>query len=428
MECGTWGSLQLQTAESKEKEGSVPEAEPASVTELDKIEKEAQERIISGMNEVDRVLGGGVVPGALALLSGDPGAGKSTLVAQITDNIKSNYPSKEVVYVSGEESAGQVKSRLERLGCDIKGLKFINETNVERITAKIAELKPALVVVDSIQTVHSSDSPSEAGGVNQIRTATGKFLQTAKDNNIAVFLIGHITKDGQVAGPKSLEHIVDTVVHLENDHSGNYSVLRAAKNRFGSIDEVGILEMTGTGFKEIANPSGVFIDQQQQKLSGSVISCLMEGTRPFMVDVQALVTKTVFGYPQRKAAGLDANRLQILTSVLTKRTKINLINYDVVLNIVGGLKVNEPALDLAVCAAIASSLLDQVISRDTLIVGEVGLGGEVRVVPKLDQRLKEAEKMGFTRALIPSQKVDTGGLKLDKVSNIREILDILKQD
>lgn len=424
LECGSWGSLQLQQVGTEDKEEASSLSEPATAIELDKIQQAEEERIKVGIGEMDRVLGGGVVPGSLTLFSGDPGSGKSTMLAQVVDKVRENHSRQETVYISGEESAGQVKARLQRLGCNIQGLKFINETDVDKIIAKIREIKPVLVVVDSIQTMHSSDSPSEAGGVNQIRTATGKFLQMAKDNNIATFLIGHITKDGQVAGPKSLEHIVDTVLHLENEKVGNYSVLRSTKNRFGSVNEVGIFEMTGTGFREMTDPSGIFIDQQRQKLSGSVVSCVVEGTRPFMVDVQALVTKTVFGYPQRKASGLDANRLQILASVLTKRTKLDLVNYDIVLNIVGGLKVEEPALDMAACLAIGSSVLNQTVEGDTLVVGEVGLGGEIRAVPKLDSRLQEAEKRGFSRALIPSQKTTSRNLKLEKISHIQEILDM----
>ncbi len=244
----------------------------------------------------------------------------------------------------------------------------------------------------------------------------------AKENNIAVILVGHITKDGQIAGPKSLEHIVDTVIYLEAETTNNYRVLRATKNRFGSVNELGIFEMTGSGFKEVANPGAVFIETGGQKITGSVISCIIEGTRPFLVEIQALVTKTVFGYPQRKASGFDLNRLQVLVSVLTKRAKINLTNQDVILNVVGGLRINDPGLDLAVCLAVTSSLLNQVIDRKTLVLGEVGLGGEVRQAAKLEQRLTEAGKLGFTKAIVPSCEIKAKKIELIKIKNLEEII------
>src|SRR6056297_1614913 len=293
LECGKWGSLQLQDAAGGE-DGSGAKV-PAEAMELADIKNTPDDRIQTDMSEVDRVLGGGLVPGSLVLLSGEPGCGKSTLVAQVADKIADTSSGREVVYVSGEESAVQVKGRLERLQCDPAHIKFMGETNVEKILAGIKKFRPGLVVIDSIQTVYTSEVASEAGGVNQIRASTAKFLEAAKQEGIAIVLIGHITKDGQVAGPKSLEHIVDTVLYLEGSASGSYSVLRAAKNRFGSLNEVGIFEMTGFGFKEIINPSAVFLEQNEQQISGSVLGCMLEGTRPFMIDLQALVSKTVFG-------------------------------------------------------------------------------------------------------------------------------------
>ena len=324
--------------------------------------------------------------------------------------------------MSGEESFSQVRDRLQRLDCTTDNIKFINETNVEKIIAALGEIEPALVVIDSIQTAYTAVMPSEAGSINQIRASAAQFLEVAKQNNIAFILVGHITKDGQIAGPKSLEHIVDTVIYLEADTAHNYRILRATKNRFGSINELGLFTMTGAGFKEISNPSAVFIDPGEQKIAGAVISCIIEGTRPFLVEAQALVSKTVFGYPQRRASGFDINRLQILTAVLTKRTKINLTNQDVILNIVGGLKINDPALDLAICLAIASSLLNQVISRKTIVLGEVGLGGEIRQVGKLEERLREAGKLGFSEAIIPIKKVKSGRLKVKNIKNVSELV------
>lgn len=415
-ECGKWGSIKQEIIDDDKKNNKV-DVRPADIINLSDIKKKEIVRIKTDIGEADRVFGGGIVPGTLILLAGEPGAGKSTLAAQITNNIGRKN---DVIYVSGEESAIQVKSRFDRLGCDVNRIKFISEINVEKITSRAKKENPTLLIVDSIQTIYSSESDSDPGGVNQIRVATAKFLEFSKKNNIAVILIGHITKDGSVAGPKTLEHMVDTVVYLENNLNSNYSVMRAIKNRFGSINELGIFEMTGDGFIEVKNPSGVFVGNVSQKIPGSVISCIMEGTRPFLVDIQALASKTVFGYPQRKSSGLNLNRLQVLSSVITKRTEVDLTNQDIILNIVGGFKVSDTALDLAVCVSVISSLLNQIIDRNTLVLGEVGLGGEIRSVSRLDDRLREAEKLGFENAIIPDVKVKNTKLNLKKVQNISE--------
>ena len=300
-ECGSWGTLAEQVSDMKsEKKETAKKMGSADIIDLSAIKASSLERFRTEIGEIDRVLGGGVVPGSIILLSGEPGIGKSTLVAQIASALGKKQ---EAIYVSGEESAAQVKSRLDRLGCDLEHLKFISETNVEKICSSVLKAKPGILIVDSIQTVYSSLIPAEAGGISQIRAAAVKFLELAKENDIAVFLIGHITKDGTVAGPKSLEHIVDTVLYLESEASNNYCLLRAAKNRFGSVNELGVLEMTGTGFKEVKNPSLIFVEDAGEKISGSAIGCVIEGTRPFLADLQALVTKTVFGYPQRKTSG-----------------------------------------------------------------------------------------------------------------------------
>ena len=470
LECGAWGTLQMQTIDQKTVEQKAMQVSPAEITDLAKTKTKGLNRIKTNISEVDRVLGGGIVPGSLILLSGEPGIGKSTIVAQIAGAIAltpspspvsrekgvkestsqktkqsilsplsrrsgrgAGLPAKAlasaggegVIYVSGEESFNQIKDRLGRIKCDAKNIKFINETNVEKILAALNQVKPALVIIDSIQAVYTSLLPSESGSINQIRASAVKFLEIAKQNNIAIILIGHITKDGLIAGPKSLEHIVDTVIYLETETAHNYRILRATKNRFGSINELGIFEMTGSGFKEIINPSAIFIEQGGQKITGSVISCIIEGTRPFLIEIQALATKTVFGYPQRKSSGFDLNRLQVLTAVLTKRTKVNLINQDVILNIVGGLKINDPSMDLAICFAIISSLLNQIIDRKTIVLGEVGLGGEIRNVSKLEQRLAEAEKLGFTKAIIPDCNVKARKIKLERMKNLTEIVENL---
>jgi len=419
LECGGWGTLQIQTIDQKTIDNKIAQVVPAEIIDLSEISELASQaaRLKTGIDEIDRVLGNGLMAGSLVLLSGEPGIGKSTLVAQIA--AKLNAP---VIYASGEESARQIKHRFARLNINATKIKFLSETNVEKILAALRQEQPTLAIIDSIQTVYSAAVPSEAGSINQIRASTVNFLEIAKKNNLPIILIGHITKDGSIAGPKSLEHIVDTVIYLESETSQGYKILRATKNRFGSINELGILEMTDTGFREVLNPSGVFIIEQSQSVSGSVISSIIEGSRPFLVEVQALVSKTVFGYPQRKAAGFDLNRLQILIAVLTKRANINLTNQDVVLNIAGGLRVNDPSLDLAVCAAIASSLLNQTVDRKTIILGEVGLGGEVRPVSKIALRLAEAEKLGFTTAIIPDSDTKAKKIKLKKINNLKEVI------
>lgn len=425
LECGSWGTLSesLQDKKEESKKDTISKIGSADLIDLKKVDTLNLARLTTGISEIDRVLGGGFVPGSLTLLSGEPGIGKSTLVAQIADAL-----SKErlVIYVSGEESAAQVKGRLERLNCSLENLLFIGETNIEKIVSTVLKAKPDLVIIDSIQTVYSSLIPSEAGSINQIRAGAVKFLEVAKEHDISVILIGHITKDGQVAGPKSLEHIVDTVLYLEAETNNNYCLLRASKNRFGSINELGILEMTSLGFKEVLNPSLVFIDAAHVDLAGSVIGCVVEGTRPFLVDIQSLVSKTVFGYPQRKTSGFDLNRLQVLSAVLSKRTKINLTSQDIILNIVGGLRLNDPALDLAVCAAIISSGLNKNFDRHTIVLGEVGLGGEIRAVSKIEQRLAEAEKLGFTQAIIPNIDVKAKKLKITKLKNLGELAEYIK--
>lgn len=426
LECGAWGTLVQETVSSKEKQEMKLDVEPAVVVTLDKINNSKLERIKTGINEFDRVMGGGIVPGSVVLLAGEPGIGKSTVLAQIAQKVSEQIKKEQsTIYVSGEESAGQFKDRVDRLKCQSNNLKLVCETNIEKITTALKKEKPALVVVDSIQTIYSAFLPSEAGSINQIRNATLKFLEYAKKNDVATILVGHITKDGQVAGPKSLEHIVDTVVYLESEKNQSYRLLRATKNRFGSVNELGIFEMTSEGLKEILNPGAIFIEEQEEKIAGSAISCIVEGTRPFLLEVQALVSKTIFGYPQRKASGFDLNRLQVLSTVISKRTKINLTNQDIILNIVGGMKVNDPAIDLAVCLAIISSYADRRIDRQILILGEVGLGGEVRNINKIKERIAEAEKLGFTSAIAPNAKAKLGKLKIASVKNINEAVQLI---
>ena len=423
LECGKWGTLQTQTIDKKEEEARKSRVPAAKLTLLSEVDASHFSKIATGIGEVDRVFGGGIVPGSLILLGGEPGIGKSTIVAQIASSIQSDLP---VIYASGEESAEQIKLRFKRIGINEDKVNFLNETHVDKIIATVSEFKPAVVIIDSIQTIYTSHVENEPGSVSQIRASASLIMEMAKKHNIAVILIGHITKDGMIAGPKTLEHIVDTVVYLETDKSNSYRILRATKNRFGSINELGIFEMTGEGFREVKNPSLIFLETHDEKMSGSVISCVVEGTRPFLVEIQALVTKTIFGYPQRRASGFDLNRLTILTSVITKRAGVNLSAQDVILNIVGGLKINDPALDLAVAVSIASSLLNLEVGRKTIILGEVGLGGEIRNVKNLEQRLTEASRLGFSKAIIPGVDVKKNGLEILKVKNLKEAVDIIK--
>ncbi len=421
LECGGWGTLQMQTVDQKS-QNKMAAPVPAEVISLENFSQAAEtSRLKTNIQELDRVLGHGIMPGSLILLGGEPGIGKSTLVAQIANAIGQTS---QVIYTSGEESAGQIKSRFDRLKIPAEKIKFLSETNAEKIIATISQLKPSLVIIDSIQTIYSAAVAGEAGGINQIRGSAVGFLEAAKKNNIAIILVGHITKDGSLAGPKSLEHIVDTVLYLEAETNHDYRILRASKNRFGSANEIGIFEMTSSGFKEVSNPSLIFLEKNQS-LTGSVISCVMEGTRPFLIEVQALVTKTVFGYPQRKASGFDLNRLQVLIAVLTKRANLKLTNQDVILNVVGGLRISDPSLDLAVCLAIASSLLNQIVDNKIIVLGEVGLGGEIRQVTKLEPRLNEAVRLGYTKAMVPESEFNSKKLKLIKIKGLGEIIKYL---
>lgn len=429
-ECGSWGTLTEEIKDQKEAaKADLSKIAGAELLDLREIKNDQLPRLRTGLSEVDGVFGGGLVPGSLTLLAGEPGIGKSTLVAQVASSLGQAATDKKtpvVIYASGEESARQVKDRFDRLDCSLDNLRFISETNIEKIIATASKAKPQLLIIDSIQTVYSALIPSEAGSLNQIRAAAVKLLELAKGNDVTVIMVGHITKDGQVAGPKSLEHIVDTVVYLEAEKANSFCLLRASKNRFGATSELGVLEMTSRGFETVVNPSSVFIEGVSGGISGSVVGCVLEGARPFLVDLQSLVSKTVFGYPQRKASGFDLNRLQVLAAVISKRTKINLSSQDIILNLVGGLRLADPGLDLATCAAMISSFYNKNFNRQTLVIGEVGLGGEVRAVSRLEQRLKEAEKLGFKQALIPDVPIKAAKLKLVRVKNLNDLVEFIK--
>ncbi len=422
LECGQWGTLIEDIKDNKKiADNIITKMAISEVIDLSQAKDIQAIRWKSGISEIDRVLGGGLISGSIILLSGEPGVGKSTLLAQLSDFlVKKNKEFEDVLYISGEESAGQVKLRLERLKCDLAKFKFIGETNLEKIISSAIKLKPAMLIVDSIQTIYSASILSEAGGISQIRAVAIKFMELAKKYNIPVFLIGHITKDGQVAGPKSLEHIVDVVLYLENDGRGGHSVLRSVKNRFGSVNEIGVLEMTGDGFEEVKNPSISFLEGDLSlSFPGSVFSCVMEGNRPFLINIQALVSRTVFGYPQRKASGFDLNRLQVLSAVISKKQKLDLTNQDIILNIVGGFKTSDPALDLAVSMSIISSFLNKEIGKEKAVLGELGLSGEIRAVAYLDMRLREIEKMGFKEVILADMGSDKDRIKV--TSNFKKL-------
>ncbi|MCX6800501.1 MAG: DNA repair protein RadA [Candidatus Falkowbacteria bacterium] len=418
LECGTWGSFKEDVQENATN-SNIKSAliKPAVIINLNDIELKNFPRIKTNLDEVDRVLGGGIIPGSLILVSGEPGIGKSTIIAQIANRISGN-----TVYASGEESSHQVKDRLIRLDSELQKIQFISETNLDKIIATIDKKTTSLLIIDSIQTVYSSDSQSEISSIGQIKTCTAKLMEFAKQNNIPIIIIGHITKDGSIAGPKNLEHMVDVVIYFETDSRSDLRILRTTKNRFGSTNEIGIFEMTTKGFIEIKNPSLMFLNRNNSNLPGCVTSCVMEGTRPFFVEIQALVTKTAFGYPQRKSSGYDLNRLQVLIAVLSKKTRFNLSNQDVILNIVGGHKINDHALDLAICASIISSFSNKAIDSNTLALGEVGLTGEIRLIPKINERLDEAHKLGFSKFIIPTGYNKKNNIEIIELKNIKDLI------
>ena len=362
--------------------------------------KNTASRHLSGIEEFDRVMGNGIIPGSITLLSGEPGIGKSTLTLQIANQLAKNL---KVLLISGEESVEQIGARAKRLNLNEQNLQALNEYNLETILETVRQENPGLIIIDSIQVISSLDLPGTAGSITQVRYCTERLLEIAKTTNTPVILIGHVTKDGTLAGPKVLEHLVDTVLLFEGDRFQQFRILRASKNRFGSISEVGIFEMTGNGLIEIKNPSQQFLEGRKVNAIGSAITVAVEGTRPFLVEVQALVSTSPFGYPKRTANGFDLNRLQILIAVLEKYAKLNLQNQDVFVNVVGGIKLNEPAADLAVLSSIASSFLKKPLQSHAEIFGEVGLSGELRKVSHSDKRKHEAEKLGFKEIISPEK-------------------------
>jgi DNA repair protein RadA/Sms len=391
------------------------------------IEASKADRISTGIGEFDRVLGGGIVPGSLILLGGEPGIGKSTLLLQAAANFAATVG--PVLYASGEESEHQIKSRGDRLGVGDAPLYLLAETCIERILEEVGRVKPALMIVDSVQTVFSLKFQSAPGSIGQVREAATQFLFTAKGHNIPTFLVGHITKDGSLAGPKALEHVVDTVLYFEGERHHSHRIVRAIKNRFGAASELGVFEMTGTGLRPVPNPSALFLAERPTATPGSAVLCCLEGSRPLLVEVQALVSTSSYGNARRMAVGIDQNRLSLLLAVLEKRAGLHLVADDVFVNIAGGMSIEEPAVDLGIVAAVASSLRNRPIAQGTAVFGEVGLGGEVRGVAQATLRIREAEQMGFTRIVLPASNMDAseavGKAELVGVRSVGEALDVL---
>ena len=404
--------------------GFEAEAVPTPIT---KIISEERERLQVGIREFDRVLGGGIVFGSVVLVGGDPGIGKSTLLLQMMSFLASN--GKKVLYVSGEESLHQTKMRADRLGISSDQLFVVSETSLEKILQDIQTLRPSAVVVDSIQTIYSSELPSTPGSISQVREASSRLLYLAKHLSIPVFLVGHVTKEGFIAGPKVLEHMVDTVLYIEGEASHAFRILRAVKNRFGSTNEIGVFEMKDSGLVEVPSPSEFFLSGRTQPTSGSVVMASIEGSRPILVEVQALVISTPFGVPRRTAQGVDAYRVSLLVAVMEKRLGIRLIDHDVFLNVAGGMRVEEPGADLGVIASIASSFKDKLIDPEMVVFGEIGLGGEVRGVSQSEVRVKEAARLGFKRCLLPKQNQEkvkgAKGIELTGIQTVREAMEIL---
>lgn len=404
------------------------EALAARPVRLREIEAEKEIRCKSGFGEFDRVLGGGIVPGSLILVGGDPGIGKSTLLLQTA--VRLADAGKRVLYISGEESLRQIRLRADRIGHTDGPLSFLAETNMDTITAVLEREKPDLCVIDSIQTMYAEDAQSAPGSVTQVRTCAQQMMAVAKTNEIAVFLVGHVTKEGSIAGPRVLEHIVDTVLYFESGEQGAYRILRSAKNRFGSTNEIGVFEMRGSGLIEVKNPSEMLLSGRPEDASGAVVTSLVEGTRTMLMEVQGLITETSFGMARRQASGIDYNRLNLLLAVLEKRGGIPMSRFDAYVNVAGGMKVTEPAVDLAVLLAVISSYKNIAMPADAIVFGEVGLSGEVRAVAQAEERLREAARLGFRQAVMPRMNLSRGGLTVPEgiepigVRNIRELFHI----
>ncbi len=394
---------------------------------IDEIPAQEGERTLTGIGEVDRVLGGGIVGGSAILIGGEPGIGKSTLMLQVMKNLAQN--GKKVLYVSGEESASQIKLRANRIGAEARDLLVLVEVSLEKILEQIKKVEPAIVVIDSIQTVYSGDLMSAPGSVGQVREASSRLILSAKKNGIPVFLVGHVTKDGSIAGPKVLEHMVDTVLYFEGDSGHAYRIIRSIKNRFGPTNEIGVFEMQDRGLKEVANPSAFFLAERPQNAAGSVVVPSLEGTRPILVEIQALASVSNLGMPRRTAIGVDHNRVSLLVAVLDKICGLHLGGSDIFINVAGGVRVEEPAVDLGIVAAMASSFLDRPVDARTIVLGEVGLAGEVRAVSQVETRVKEAARLGFNRCIVPKSNMPSlakmAKVEIFSINSLAELLENL---
>jgi len=426
--CREWNTFVEETVDKKSVGKTQRERAAAGPVCLSSIETKEEERMSTRLEELNRVLGGGIVPGSLILVGGDPGIGKSTLLLQVCQKLSED--GREVLYISGEESLKQIKLRAERIGEFSDKLLLLCETNLDFICETIRQRKPDVVVIDSIQTMYNEEVTSAPGSVSQVRESTSVLMQLAKGLGVSVFIVGHVTKEGTVAGPRVLEHMVDTVLYFEGDRHASYRILRGVKNRFGSTNEIGVFEMREKGLVEVANPSEFMLNGRPESASGSIVACSMEGTRPILMEIQALVCHSTLAVPRRTAAGMDYNRVNLLLAVLEKRLNLKLSSADVYVNIAGGMRINEPAIDLGVVLAVISSYKDQPIDEKVLAFGEVGLSGEVRAVSQAAQRVQEAKKLGFTTVILPEvcreQIGSVVGVKLIGVRTVRDAVEIFR--
>lgn len=424
--CKEWNTF-AEEAVVVTKSSTIKQAKAAEVVTLNSVETTVEDRIYTRIEELDRVLGGGIVPGSLVLVGGDPGIGKSTLLLQVCQRLCEDR--RQVLYISGEESLKQIKLRANRMGKFTEDLFLLCETNLDNIRSVIEKRKPQLVVIDSIQTMYNEEVSSAPGSVSQVRESTNVFMQLAKGLGITIFIVGHVTKEGTVAGPRVLEHMVDTVLYFEGDRHASYRILRGVKNRFGSTNEIGVFEMRQNGLVEVENPSEFMLSGRPEDASGSVVACSMEGTRPILMEIQALVCNSNFGMPRRTAAGTDFNRVNLLMAVLEKRAGLHLANQDAYVNIAGGIRINEPAIDLGIVMAIVSSFKNRSVDPKTIVFGEVGLSGEVRAVNMPEQRVAEAKKLGFQTCIIPEVSMDMvkgiKGIQIIGVKTINEAIQLI---
>ena len=422
-ECESWNSFTEEIIEISKRKISTAKTK-VTVTSINEISATEEDRVKSNIPEFDRVLGGGLMPGSVILLGGDPGIGKSTLAMQAAANVK-----EKVLYVTGEESEKQIKLRSSRLHLKSENFFVFAETDLVHIIAAINNVEPAVVVIDSIQTMYRSELENSPGTITQIRECTSLLMEEAKKKHYSVIIIGHVTKEGMIAGPKILEHIVDTVIQFEGETNHTFRILRSLKNRFGGTNEIGIFEMREDGLKEVKNPSELFLSERDRKIPGSVVTSTMEGTRPILIEVQALVTPSNYGYPQRVTTGFDQRRLSILLAVLEKRASQRVSANNIFVNMAGGVRISEPAVDLAVCISIVSSLLDRNVDNQTVVIGEVGLGGEIRSVGNIEKRIQEAEKLGFTKVMIPENNAkntkSSRKIRIESAENIVQAVEFL---